>query len=178
VNELARLKLVQVVAKWGSAVAENTQKCKGLLGDQLRGECRQEVNVLVQAIQAGVVADLRSSDGKVPVAVLLKRLEKKLHDETGIVENLARWSVESWALALGCITDDQLTPTAQPELLQPLAGSPPSAKEGLRAIVREVLTTGQGSTEKGKARVKAVIRKRSIPSDVANRVIEEMKAEQ
>ena len=73
---------------------------EGLLWD-LCGEQRREVRVLVLVLRDGIVQHLRGNGDGVPSSLLLGRLTARAHEEYGIAEDIARWAVESWALALG-----------------------------------------------------------------------------
>ncbi len=55
----------------------------------------------------------------VPEAILLSRLSKRLEDELGLAENIAKWAVETWALALGVI--DQPLPVSVSAPVQPVS---------------------------------------------------------
>jgi hypothetical protein len=102
-NEIARRILVEIIARHARPPELDVRQCEGLLRDYLRGEHKKESSVLVAALREQVVADLLASGGSMPAAVLLTRCTNKLQDQTGIAEDLARWSVESWACALGVI---------------------------------------------------------------------------
>ncbi len=86
------------------------------------GQYRKEINVLMAALQERILADLQSSQTSVPVAVLIPRLIKRLHDEQGLDEQAARWSVESWALALRVISESDLE-TIDPGKASPVNSS-------------------------------------------------------
>ncbi len=105
-NEVVRITLAKIIARHARPPELDVRRCEGLLRDYLAGEYKKEINVLVSALREQVVADLLASDGRMPKTVLLARCARKLQDHTGIAEDLARWSVESWALALGVIAED------------------------------------------------------------------------
>jgi TolA-binding protein len=54
--------------------------------------------------------------------VFLARLTKKLQDNLGLAEEAARWAVESWALALGVISSNDLktNPSSDPPIPTPI----------------------------------------------------------
>jgi tetratricopeptide (TPR) repeat protein len=76
-----------------------------MCGDQFK----REVFVLVSAVREQVPSELVSSSSGVPKEVVLARLSKRLHGNLGIAEELARWGVESWALALGILQVEEKT---------------------------------------------------------------------
>jgi parallel beta-helix repeat protein len=109
-NELPRRKLSEIVAKNGRSIIENPRRLEGLLRDYC-GAYRREISVLVMAVEEHAVLDLLAASLSVPRKVLLARLAQRLCDNLGLSEAAARWSIESWALALGIIADAETTPS-------------------------------------------------------------------
>lgn len=106
-NDSPRQILRRILAKHGKEIAGNAERCKGLLND-LCGAYRREINILVTAVEERIPLDLLAAARSIPTALLLTRLEKRLADQTGLTLESARWSVESWALALGVATDAEI----------------------------------------------------------------------
>ncbi len=106
-NELPRLKLREIVARHGQQVVTEGRRVEGLLRDYC-GEYRREVSVLVMALEEHVAADLVAAPAATPREVLLARLARRLCDNLALSEAAARWAVNSWALALGLISGDEL----------------------------------------------------------------------
>lgn len=106
-NEQPRQKLREIIARYGPSVASDARRCEGLLRDY-SGQHRREVSVLVSALEEHVPQDLLVPLAGTPRAVLLKRLARRLSDNRAISEPAARWSVNTWAFALGLIADDEL----------------------------------------------------------------------
>lgn len=106
-NELPRLKLREIVARHGQQVVTEGRRVEGLLRDYC-GEYRREVSVLVMALEEHVAADLVAAPAATPREVLLARLARRLCDNLALSETAARWAVNSWALALGLISGDEL----------------------------------------------------------------------
>lgn len=108
-NELPRRKLVEIIAKHGRSITENPRRLEGLLRDYC-GAYRREISVLVMAVEEHAVPDmLAAAATAVPRQVLLTRLARRLCDNLGLSEAAADWSIESWALALGVISDEEIT---------------------------------------------------------------------
>jgi len=105
-DNLPRQKLCEMIATYGRSLVDDPRRCEALLRD-LCWEHRREVNVLVSALKARVVADLLASSTNMPRDVLLGRLTKRLHDDLAMSEDAARWAVESWAQALGTVSIHQ-----------------------------------------------------------------------
>ncbi|MET0623459.1 MAG: right-handed parallel beta-helix repeat-containing protein [Pyrinomonadaceae bacterium] len=106
-NEQPRQKLREIVARHGPSVAHDARRCEGLLKDY-SAQYRREVSVLVSALEEHIPQDLSAAPAGTPRRVLLTRLARRLADHRGLSETAASWSVNSWALALGLISDDEL----------------------------------------------------------------------
>ncbi|HYO64389.1 MAG TPA: right-handed parallel beta-helix repeat-containing protein [Pyrinomonadaceae bacterium] len=106
-NELPRQKLREVVARHGREVARDARRVEGLLRDHSGGH-RREVSALVAALEEHVPADMLDAPADTPREVVLARMARRLADNRALSESAARWSVNSWALALGLISEDEL----------------------------------------------------------------------
>ncbi len=126
-NKLPRQTLREIVARHGRSVIEDPRRCAGLLRDYC-GEYRREVSVLVMALEERVAADMLTAPASTPHEVLLARLTQRLCENLALSEGAARWAVGSWALALGLVSDDELTASEQQgshqtEIITPLIPS-------------------------------------------------------
>ncbi len=108
-NPIARQKVIELVERFGSDICDDPRRCEALLRDLCGDQHQREVFVLVAAVRNRTAAELAAGGGGVPKEVLLARLSARLHTNLGFTEDLARWCVESWALALG-----KLTPITKP----------------------------------------------------------------
>ena len=99
-DDSVRETLCALIAERGASFCDDPKPVEGLLWD-LCGEQRREVRVLVLVLRDGIVQHLRGNGDGVPSSLLLGRLTARAHEEYGIAEDIARWAVESWALALG-----------------------------------------------------------------------------
>ena len=106
-NDLPRQKLCEIVEEYGRYISDDPQRCKGLLLDYC-AEYRREVNILMDALEEQVAAELLMSSERESYEGLLSRLSWRLCENYGIAEDFARWGVESWALALGIISEETL----------------------------------------------------------------------
>src|SRR3712207_9592482 len=103
-NAQPRQRLREIVARHGQSIAHDARRCEGLLKDY-SAQHRREVSVLVSALEEHVPGDLLGAPAGTPRAVLLKRLARRLSDNRALSESAAAWAVNSWALALGLISD-------------------------------------------------------------------------
>lgn len=107
-NNLPRERLREAVVRFGQSFSDDPRQCGAVLND-LCGEYKGEVSVLVAAVREGVASDLITSGSSVPRELLLRKHIKHL-EKFHFTEDAARWSVESWALALGLMSDEDLSP--------------------------------------------------------------------
>ncbi|HOW76062.1 MAG TPA: hypothetical protein P5102_13675 [Candidatus Competibacteraceae bacterium] len=98
-----RQQLCQLIAQYGRSLSEDPRRCGALLKDYC-GQYKREIFVLVSALENRVATELMNASAGVPESILLSRLSKRLEDELGLAETAAKWAVETWALALGVIT--------------------------------------------------------------------------
>ncbi len=127
-NELPRQKLCEIIVRYGRSLCEDPQRCEGLLRD-LCGQYRKELSALVSALKEGIPAELVSSQNNVPIVVLLARLAKRLQENCALDETAAKWAVESWALALGVISNSNFinSPVSQsPQPVTPITSIYPT----------------------------------------------------
>lgn len=111
-NDAPRKILRELVARHGPSLAEAPRRCEGLLRDYC-GAHRREVSVLVMAVEERAASDMLAPPGGTPREVLLARLTERLCDHLAVAEHAARWAVDSWALALGLISDEELAAVEQ-----------------------------------------------------------------
>lgn len=106
-KNLPRRMLRQILTKHGEEIYRDARRCENLLKD-LCGADRREINVLINAIEERVPLDLLAANPSMPLELLLTRLEKRLEEQTAMTDEAARWSVESWALALNLATESEI----------------------------------------------------------------------
>lgn len=135
-----------ILSRTGRSVLEDVKLCEGLLRDHC-GEFKLEISVLLRALEEHVAADLLASQDGVPQEIVLSRLSRRLQDRHALNGEAARWAVESWALALGIVSPDDLSTLPRPKsrpsasLTIDPAGSPP--------LKPYTLCTGQVATAPG-----------------------------
>jgi hypothetical protein len=127
-NNLPRQELQRLIQQYGHSLCHDPVRIKGLLRDTC-GQYRREVSGLLSALQEDVPNHLlTTSQSGTPLSVTLPRLTKQLQDHVGLDEETARWSVESWALALNLNPQPELTGvSSQPSHKGNAPIAPPSA---------------------------------------------------
>ena len=135
----ARQKLIDLVARFGRDICEDPQRCEALLRDVCGDQHTREVNLLVVAVKDHAASELATPNG-IPAEVLIARLSERLHNNLGLAKDLSRWSVESWAIALGTITDSSERPVADEQLPYP---PKQERTKATRSKVRRVSQTAQ-----------------------------------
>jgi nitrous oxidase accessory protein NosD len=126
-NDLPRQKLRELVARHGRSLVGDRRRCEGLLRDYC-GRHRREVSVLVSALEEHAPHDLLAAPAGTPRGVLLARLARRLSDNLALSAGAAEWSVNSWALALGVITDEELEALERPTDATAKADAAPPAR--------------------------------------------------
>lgn len=107
-NNLPRQKLLEIIRRHGREIINAPRRCEGLMRDNFPAH-RREIAVLTSALEERIPADLlAASKSRTPQGVLLARLAARLHDDVAMEARAARWTVHTWALALGVITADEL----------------------------------------------------------------------
>lgn len=106
-NDLPRQKLRELIARHGSIVCTEPQRCEKLLQEACPRESRA-VNLLMSGLKALVAVDLRDASPAVPILKTIGKLTKRLEVEEGLSPELAKWVVESWALALRKVSEAEL----------------------------------------------------------------------
>ena len=129
-NNVPRQTLRLIINKYGQNLCGDKRRCEGLLKD-LCGEYRREINVLTSALEERVPLDLLAAATSMPSELLLTKLTKRLEDNLGLTVEASRWAVNSWALALGILTESEIQQKELKEKKQNeiLTASSPKATE-------------------------------------------------
>ena len=131
-EDVPRRTLRDLIARHGTGLCSDARRCEGLLRD-LCGEHRREINILMGALEERVPLDLLAGKGSMPRGLLLTRLSKRLEDHLALTREAARWAVDSWALALGVVTDAELSERDEAEAEKRKAEEKQEAEEKRKA---------------------------------------------
>jgi hypothetical protein len=107
-NNLPRQKLLEIIRRHGREIITEPRRCEGLMRDHFPAH-RREIAVLNTALDERIASDLlNSGKGLMPRGALFARLAARLHNDVAMEASAARWTVHTWALALGVITPAEL----------------------------------------------------------------------
>jgi hypothetical protein len=123
-NDAPRQTLRELIARHGPGLCSDARRCEGLLRD-LCGEHRREINILVSALKERVPLDLLAAQSAMPRGLLVARLAKRLEDHLALTGEAARWAVDSWALALGVVTEAEVAEREEKAEREKKAAPPP-----------------------------------------------------
>ncbi len=113
-NDLPRHTLSRIIAENGRGICDAPKRVEALLRD-LCGAHRREINIIIGALEERVAADLIAANNSVPREALLARLAARLRDNLAYTPEAARWGVETWAAALGILSEAELQVRARME---------------------------------------------------------------
>jgi hypothetical protein len=102
-NDLPRQILCEIVSQNGKTLLKNTVVLRGLLNDLCSGNCKKERRCIIDSISEGIPSALLDRNESIPYDILSAQLTNRLIN-CGFQAQLARWTVDSWALALGVIS--------------------------------------------------------------------------
>lgn len=105
-NDAPRHTLKRIIDEHGRAIIDTPKRVEALLRD-LSPAHRREVNILAGALEERVAAELTrvAADSR---ERSLARLTRRLQDDLAYTSEAARWAVDSWAFALGVLTQEEL----------------------------------------------------------------------
>lgn len=116
-NDTPRLKLIEIIARSGKSVIDDPRRLEGMLRD-FCGEYKREIHGLMDALRERVPFDLIAAPGNTPVVMQIASLTKRVLDNRPMSEDMARWAVESWAIALGVMPLSAATKITSAPLVQ------------------------------------------------------------
>jgi formylglycine-generating enzyme required for sulfatase activity len=111
-NDKARQILKQLLDQHGRDLVNQQGRVKGFLEDLCAGN-KRDTRLLLAVVQNGMAKELLQ-DGGTNLPILIPRMAGQLHDDYGFEPQLAKWAVESWALALGYRVPQVVTPPVIP----------------------------------------------------------------
>ena len=121
-NDIARQKLKELISRFGTSLATDRMRCLGMMRDMCR-EQKKEISGIMTALEEGIPTAIMKPDFSIEIT--RKLLILKLENDRGLAKEVAEWSVDTWAIALGVLTESQLPPdTTAPQPQQISAPTP------------------------------------------------------
>ncbi|MFN4258783.1 MAG: hypothetical protein ACK4RK_05765 [Gemmataceae bacterium] len=99
-NDQVRQPLRELIATYGANVCNMPRSCE-LFVRQHCGQFAAETQLLIQALNNGTVAKLRSATAGPAWDATCAALAAELTDNTGMSADEARWAIDCWGIALG-----------------------------------------------------------------------------
>ena len=94
--------VAEIVLRHGVAVTDDPVRLHNLLRDYCSSEkCRREINLTMMCAKNGLMALLRETDARTPLAAHLNRVVCILHEEHGIEQSFAQNVVGIWSELFG-----------------------------------------------------------------------------
>jgi hypothetical protein len=106
-NEFPRQKLCEIIKRYGTSVCDDPLRFEGLIRD-FCGDYRKETSALIGAVREGIPSDLLKSQKNGLTNIFLIQSATKLENNLGLSDQAAKWAVESWAIALGVISSNDI----------------------------------------------------------------------
>jgi len=122
-NDFPRKILCEILREKGHTIIENEKQFKAIFNDHCKGEFKKERRCILDSISEGIPETLLSKHSDLPYNLLSSQLTGRLVN-FGFDRNLAQWTVDSWALALGIISESDLAKTTS---ALHIASNPPGA---------------------------------------------------
>ncbi|WNZ44134.1 RDD family protein [Leptolyngbya boryana CZ1] len=107
-NTLPSETLRNLIVRYGRSLCDDPRRLEALLRDYC-GTYRQEISVLTGAARERIPPDLLTSVSTMPIEIAIAQQTKRLQANLGLSEDSARWSVQSWAFALGLLAETEIT---------------------------------------------------------------------
>jgi formylglycine-generating enzyme required for sulfatase activity len=200
-RNLPRQKLHELVTTYGQKLSENSKLCRALLNDLCPGH-KLEINLILVALEEQIANRLLSWQSNSPIEILLSQLTKRLEEDRGFKPDVALWTVETWALALGKIPVNYLqisslgnsTPSNNPlpnlsqEIVEPVLDKEknlnPSNNEQKRAVVsnkersneEQNLNSSEIELNHGQPKINPIVYKfTTVNLDIAGKITQQTK---
>ncbi len=117
--DIPRRQLQTLLRDYGREICAQPRRFEPLLRNACP-EQRREVNILLGAYKEHVADELLAEEETPPDNEVFIRLAAQVRVHLGISESLARWAVESWAIALDLLAEGAIIDYTQPAMLQPI----------------------------------------------------------
>jgi len=107
-NNFPRKILCEIISQNGKTFFEDTVALRGLLDDLCHGDYKKERRCIIDSVAEGIPSELLDRKESIPYDILSAQLTNRLVN-CGFEAQLARWTVESWAIALDVLPFTDVT---------------------------------------------------------------------
>jgi hypothetical protein len=134
-GDIPRELLCSLIRQQGSSIIHDSTKFRNLLNDFFQGQYKRERKCLSDSLSENVPDTLLTRKNQLPYATLSQQLCQKLIQDLGVNSDLAKWTVDSWAIAFGIILDEETQPHDYTFFI---ISNPPGAKVSLNNILKGI----------------------------------------
>jgi predicted transcriptional regulator len=100
-DDIPRMKLCDILKDNDLAILEDSKRLRAILNDLCKGKYSREINAIIGALDEHVPQEMQKSQNQIPYTILSNQMSQKLLKNTYLSEDLIKWTIESWASALG-----------------------------------------------------------------------------
>ena len=119
-GDTTRNNLIRIISQYSQSILEDPKKLKNLLLDLNQGTEKKEVNIICNSLDDMIPFDLKKSKDNLPYEISSERSMRRLQNSYGITADLARWTVDTWAVALNILPfTDIINKKSSPEKKTP-----------------------------------------------------------
>ena len=105
-GDTTRNNLIRIISQYSQSILEDPKKLKNLLLDLNQGIEKKEVNIICNSLDDMIPFELIKNKDNLPYEISSGRSIQRLQNNYGVTEDLARWTVDTWAVALHVITEN------------------------------------------------------------------------
>jgi hypothetical protein len=95
-----RKKLCEILKDYDMTILKDSKRFRAILNDLCKGQNPREINAILTLLDEHIPQDLLKSKNKIPFRILSEKYQQKLKENTYLSEDLIKWTIDSWALAL------------------------------------------------------------------------------
>jgi len=111
-NSDPRQILISIISDKGNTILDRPQDLLALFNDLSEGKFKKEFNGISRSLREGIPFDMLKQKNmlpnEIPYEIYAPRFCKCLQEKYGLTEELAIWTIESWAFAFGILKDELL----------------------------------------------------------------------
>jgi tetratricopeptide (TPR) repeat protein len=123
-NDQPRNILIKLLSQHDLSYFQDSNQFRNVLNDFFKGQNKKESRILTDSFKQNIPQDLLAKNNSVPYEILSVQLVHRLVN-FGFAGDLAKWAVDSWALSLKIIKEEDLSPKTA---LLFITSNPPDAE--------------------------------------------------